>query len=105
MTDASEDPSALLRSGIRRLDPSLPTENSIFYKYTIDPETRDSILLYTKDIEEAEVTAVFSEVGASQGDYLIDNEAGANGRVYKYVGQGMGNYLPLSNLLHLKKDR
>lgn len=38
--------------------------------------------------------AIFSNFGTNNGNYEIDPLARANGRVYKYVGEGRGSYRP-----------
>lgn len=96
-------PGSLLRSGIRTLDRIEVTDNTIFYLPEVDPITGDTILNYSKEMVEGVVTAVFSEIGQGRGDYIIDSEAGANGRVYKYVGRAQGAYLPVIQLIAPEK--
>lgn len=60
---------------------------------------QDSILVYSNDPDSAIYTAVFSEVGTGNGSYSIDESQSTNGRVYKYVGNGKGNYAPFIQLI------
>lgn len=74
------------RSGIVEEIPDV--DGVITYRYNgqfLEYEPRDTAGL---------VTAVFTNVGQGKGDYIIDSEAGANGRVYKYVGENGGSYTP-----------
>ena len=77
--------------------------------FSISPETSSDIIRYNNTnqnflVYEPEdsinvVGAIFSNVGNNNGSYIIDTEAGANGRVYKYVGDRMGTYDPLIRLI------
>ena len=74
--------------------------NTILYKGRIDTTlSNDIILEYTENQDSAAYIAIFSEVGLGQGDYDIDNNKVANGRVYKYVGKNNGRYLPIVRLI------
>ena len=88
------------RSGI-----FFPIDNNYenLIKYTLAADT----LAY--DSEEA-VTAQsraarFSNVGRGNGSYIIDGQAGTNGRVYKYVGPGGGNFDPIVELIPPEKKQ
>ena len=71
----------------------LPDENARqnLVLYTLD---NNGILNYTAEDTTDVVGAVFSNFGNANGSYIIDTETKANGRVYKYVGEGQGSYLP-----------
>jgi hypothetical protein len=103
LSGSDGNPGSLLRSGIRDVDLEILPPNSILYVREVDRMTGDTILTYTKVISPDVVTAVFSEVGQGRGAYVIDSDAGANGRVYKYVGQGQGVYLPVIQLIAPEK--
>ena len=103
LTGSDGTPGSLLRPGVRSLNDLEVTDNTIFYLPTLNPATGDSILVYSKERVDGVVTAVFSELGQGRGDYIIDSEAGANGRVYKYVGEGEGIYLPVVQLIAPEK--
>lgn len=74
----------------------IPTENDFtgFTKYQFLGDT----LSYAPEAQEHIVAANFSNVGIGAGSYTIDNEVGANGRVYRYVGSGMGTFDPVIQL-------
>ena len=80
------------KSGIYRYDPEVHSDN-ILYKI------ENGILLYSPEDSLDLFGANFSNFGDNNGDYIIDTESGANGRVYKYVGASMGQYLPLTELI------
>jgi len=57
--------------------------------------TQDSgILNYSPQDTTNAVGAIFSNFGQGNGNYEIDPIARANGRVYRYVGEGFGSYRP-----------
>jgi len=80
------------KSGIFPVTDNTPSD---LVRYSLD----SGILQYTPFDSLNTYTARFSNVGIRNGDYIIDENAGANGRVYNYVGQGMGEYLPLVRLV------
>lgn len=93
---------AAVRSGIQPLQEDLTSLGRVTYcridgLSTTDPS--EFILEYSTDTNKPLYTAIFSEVENGVGDYVIDDEIGANGRVYKYVGQGMGTYLPTIRII------
>lgn len=64
---------------------------------------RENLILYTRENGILEFSpedstnvfgAIFSNFGIENGNYEIDPLARANGRVYKYVGEGQGSYRP-----------
>ena len=91
-----------VRSGIQPLQEDLNTIGRVTYVLVDNPDTPDpddTFLEYSTDASQPLYTAIFSEVEEGQGDYSIDNEIGANGRVYKYMGIGMGTYLPTIRII------
>ncbi len=53
----------------------------------------DSVFVYARDSLSAVYTVRFTDVGAGLGDYnLSTTNVNANGRVYEYVGAGLGRY-------------
>ncbi len=86
-----------VRSGVSPLDEDVSSLSRITYKQIANPNSTDPsdmILEYSTDTNLPLYTAIFSEVEGGNGDYIIDTEIGTNGRVYKYIGPGMGTYLP-----------
>lgn len=80
------------RSGIFPADTDQINDNILY-------RINNNILEYTSE-ESADLYSVrFSNFGENNGDYIIDSEAAANGRVYKYVGDNMGNFRPLIRLV------
>lgn len=72
-------------------------DNQITYIKVANPTPQDPdgfYLLYSTDASATLYTARFSEI-SDGGDYIIDNENTANGRVYKYVGNKEGRYDPV----------
>ena len=46
----------------------------ILYKGIADPlDPSNIVLVFTENIDSAQYTAVFTEVGFGKGDYIIDN--------------------------------
>ncbi len=80
------------RSGIFQLDENT-TDNTVTYRLN------NGILSYAPSDSSNVFGARFSNFGNNAGDYIIDSEAGANGRVYRYVGENQGSFLPLINLI------
>lgn len=78
----------ILRSGL-----FIPEENNFenIIPYTLSDDT----LVYSPEAENNRVGARFTNVGANNGSYIIDTNEAANGRIYKYVGDGLGNYDPV----------
>ena len=72
--------------------------SSVYYTLEISNEL-DTILKYSTDSTIAIYQASFSDLGEGNGDYAIDEEANANGRVYTYVGEGNGRYKPVKRLI------
>lgn len=74
------------------------TASSVFYALDTQSGT-DSILTYSTDSTAAIYQANFTDLGIGNGDYSIDEDINANGRVYKYVGPGNGRYSPVIRLI------
>jgi hypothetical protein len=68
-----------------------------------DPD--NAFLEYSTDFNEDLYAANFTEVGTSQGRYIIDEQSMVNGRVYKYVGPGNGIYEPIISLIPPEKKQ
>ncbi len=69
-------------------------ENQI--RYQVSPQ---NFLVFSPTDTTNTVVANFSNLGETNGSYNIDIESSANGRVYKYVGEGLGSYDPVSQLI------
>jgi hypothetical protein len=87
-----------LRNGIRPLEDE--ALDRVLYDKIFEPSISDSILLYS---ETGKYIASFSDFGAGNGAYIIDNLATANGRVYKWVGLGQGRFEPVIRLVAPEK--
>lgn len=86
-----------VRSGVNPLQEDAGALERVTYiklENTATSDSTDFILEYSTDSNSPLFTAIFSEVEGGNGDYIIDSDIGANGRVYKYIGPGMGAYLP-----------
>ncbi len=106
LRNSGDDPDAAIRTGYNRTEESIETDR-ILYALRENPDSPllDSILVYSTDIDSAFYSARFTEVGENNGSYIIDSGAFANGRVYKYVGENMGNYLPIVKLIAPQKNQ
>lgn len=74
-------------------NPNFPTDNIKYF------------LVFNTDINKAQYTASFSEVGKNKGSYQIDQSQSLNGRVYKFVGKNNGNYEPILQLIPPEKKQ
>ena len=108
LRQAGDDPNASFRSGIRAFD----FENSslnVGYRKEAHPDFPNDpdkfILRYTDDRDSIEVAATFTEVGIGEGSYQISLLSGVNGRVYEYVGEGLGAYEPQIALIAPEQRR
>lgn len=100
LEESGDDLSKMIRSSVRLIDTTLENQDVILYKLGVDPmEPGRSILVFSTNLDSAKYTAVFTEVGAGNGDYEIDEQANVNGRVYKYIGKNMGKYAPIVKLI------
>jgi hypothetical protein len=74
----------------------------ILYRVT-DSLGVDSVYVYSTDPDQAFYSVLFAEVGPNGGDYVLDPEAVANGRVYSWIapvaGLPQGNYAPIRVLV------
>jgi hypothetical protein len=73
------------------------SRNQVQYSRTLatNPSTGQQVTAYTypPDSTKAVYNVRFTSVGALQGDYALDAAySNTNGRVYKYVGTGRGDY-------------
>ena len=56
----------------------------------------ETIFRYTRDSTQQLFNVSFTDVGFGLGDYeQLTGTAAVNGRAYRYVGRGLGRYLPL----------
>jgi hypothetical protein len=95
------------RSGVRSIEGRELAANAILYELRTNPDfpvdTNQLILVFSTNPNAQRFTAFFSEVDAGNGSYAVDNQLGANGRVYRYVGPGEGRFEPLIELIPPEK--
>jgi hypothetical protein len=81
--------------------------NQIQYKL-IDSLGYDSVLVFSKNPDSAKYNAYFIQVGANQGDYVIDQQI-AFGKIYRWVapiaGIPQGNFIPARLISTPKKKQ
>lgn len=101
LDESGDDLNKTVRKSIRLLNEEDKKQaNRILYIGQVDPvDPSGLILIFTENIDSAQYTAVFTELGPGLGDYIIDNTKNKNARVYKYVGKNMGSYLPIVQLI------
>jgi len=108
LRQAGDDPNAAFRSGVRAFDFENSTLN-VGYRKLAHPDFPNDpdkfILRYTDDRDSIEVAATFTEVGIGEGSYQISLLSGVNGRVYEYVGEGLGAYEPQIALIAPEQKR
>lgn len=95
-------------SSIRPVSDTLSVSGQIKYiqnTNVMDGDPSPFFLEYSTDQNAALVVATFSEVGEGKGRYEIDGNSIVNGRVYKYVGPGNGQYDPISALVPPEKKQ
>ena len=104
---SGDDRTRAVRSGIRTVLPEEKSElNRILYRGVIDTSIPEGIILvFTQNIDSAQYTAFFTEVGQGSGNYEIDNSQLRNARVYRYVGEGMGKYRAIIQLIPPEKKQ
>ncbi|MCU0345825.1 MAG: hypothetical protein MUC59_02700 [Saprospiraceae bacterium] len=67
--------------------------------------TYSNVLIFSTNQTLAKYSAGFSQVGPGNGNYVLDTETAANGRVYRWVapdpttGQPLGEYEPVRRLV------
>lgn len=107
LASSGDDFTKSVRRSFRTVNPDEKNDlTRILYRGETDPEDPSNLILFfTENLDSAKYTAVFSEVGIGKGDYIIDNTKNKNARVYKYVGRGMGTYLPVIQLIPPEKKQ
>lgn len=76
--------------------PDVLDPNKILYRRVqIGPV---EVFEYSTDENEDLFNVRFTDVGANQGDYVLDQTL-ANGNVFAYVGQNLGNFSPIIQLI------
>lgn len=94
---AGDDLAEARTSGVRSAADLEGNAARILYEWQV--VDGDSILVFSPMPGADAVAVTFSEVLQGAGSYQIDADLTVNGRVYKYVGDGMGNYLPSVQLV------
>jgi len=91
---------------------SVPFDNNFVLYALVDSLGYDSVLLYSTNPDSAFYQVGFSEVGAQNGDYVLQ-DFNANGRVYKWVAPDttitgeivpQGNYAAVTQLVTPKQQ-
>jgi len=108
LSDIGDDLSKANVSSIRPASDTIQFVGQIRYRLNPnvmlnDPDT--AFLEYSADSNEKLYVANFVEVQNNQGRYVIDDENPVNGRVYKYVGMGNGQYEPINALIPPEKKQ
>ncbi len=91
-----DNPRFLVKNAIREID----EENNSEVEYGLD---QNGNLFFPKTEGNQGYRANFSFVGENQGNYIIDLDVNANGRVYKYIGANQGSYEPVIQLVAPQK--
>ncbi len=108
LANSGDDRAKSIRSGIRYVEEE-NLGSSIGYQLVknenFPQETDEFILKYSASKDSVEVVAVFTEVGINKGNYAINQSVGANGRVYEYVGENLGSYQPIIELIPPEQKR
>lgn len=94
----SEIGDTLSKAFISGANPIGFTSNRILYKDSL------GIFVYSTDSTLAIYEVVFSDLGQGNGRYVLSNST-ANGRVFVYVGPGLGRYEPVRNIPTPKKKQ
>jgi hypothetical protein len=87
-------------SGIDTLDAYNP--DRVMYRYV--DTLGQKVVLVSNNPSVARYTARFTEVQNGLGNYRL-KQTGANGRVYEWVGDGQGNYIPFVKLAAPKQKQ
>lgn len=74
--------------------------NKILYRRTTSGAVE--IFEYSTNENDALFNVRFTNVGANQGDYIL-NETLANGNVFSYAGTNLGDYAPITRLIAPEK--
>lgn len=103
----SEVGDSVLQARVNSIDSVGYNEQQVLYKLeTVNGY--DSVLIHSIHPDSAIYRAVFSQVGANEGNYVFDRFT-AVGRVYKWVepiaGVPQGNFIPAQLLLSPKRRR
>ncbi len=105
LQEAGDNTRKSIRTGIFPIQNIDDSHTEYYNKEKSDNPDTDSILVYTAIPDIHSYMAFFSNVGSGNGSYIIDSDAKANGRVYKYVGFGQGTYEPIKQLIAPQKKQ
>lgn len=103
LTEAGDDLSDAIRPSIGLYDGE-PDPDLILYSQILEA-TGNIYYQYSTNLDSAIYLISFSNVGADNGDYIIDTQSAANGRVYKYVGENQGSFSPIKRLVAPQKKQ
>lgn len=89
---------------IRRLNTFDPSR--VMYRRQLAP-SGDTIFVFTEDPSSDSVfyDLIFSLVGEGKGAYRQIAQSNANGRAFEWVGDGLGDYLPVEQLISPKRQQ
>ncbi|GIV32387.1 MAG: hypothetical protein KatS3mg030_689 [Saprospiraceae bacterium] len=119
---SDEELQTLRNAGDDELSAVVPTIDTLdrFNAFRVSYELRDTfvngvlysgILVYSTNPAKALYTAIFSEVGSGNGNYILDTQTPANGRVYRWVapdpltGRPTGSFEPVRRLVAPKRQQ
>lgn len=70
--------------------------NKILYRKVL--VGTEEVFEFSRDENDQLFNVSFTNVGANQGDYILDQTL-ANGNVFAYAGENLGNYNPITQLI------
>ncbi len=99
---AGDNAATQLVSGIQLLEGGYNPDRIM---YRLVDSLGQKILIRSNNPSEAKYTSRFTQVGFGQGSYRQLAKADANGRVYEWVGKGLGEYEPVVRLTPPKQKQ
>jgi hypothetical protein len=100
LQDGGDDEEKYIVSNVRAANVE---EQAIKYEILSNPQfpkdKNEYFLQFSNDANKQLFFSSFSEVGQGIGSYIIDQTSSVNGRIYKFVGFGNGNYEPVTKVI------
>ena len=96
LDDSGDNLNSASRSSVQLLEGGFDP-NRIMYELNDTLSTQ--VLKFSTDEERALYVATFNNVGDGLGSYALISPTPANGRVFEFVGFGLGNFEPESRLI------